>query len=49
MSSSGEPAYLSKIKEATGSNHDQECQSEIKASKILSVENSTIILIFVVL
>ncbi|CAL9137056.1 unnamed protein product [Musa acuminata var. zebrina] len=36
MSSSGEPAYLSKIKEATGSNHDQECQSEIKASKILS-------------
>ncbi|URD88654.1 Histone-lysine N-methyltransferase [Musa troglodytarum] len=42
MSSSGEPAYLSKIKEATGSNHDQECQSEIKASKILSIQSSTI-------
>ncbi|RWV85821.1 hypothetical protein GW17_00052359, partial [Ensete ventricosum] len=49
LSSSEEPAYLSKIKEASGSNHDQECQSEIKASKILSIHSSTIVLIFVML
>nr|XP_018685285.1 PREDICTED: histone-lysine N-methyltransferase ATX4-like isoform X1 [Musa acuminata subsp. malaccensis]XP_018685286.1 PREDICTED: histone-lysine N-methyltransferase ATX4-like isoform X1 [Musa acuminata subsp. malaccensis] len=33
MSTSGEPAYVSGIKEATGSNHDEECQSENKPFK----------------
>ncbi|KAJ8491889.1 hypothetical protein OPV22_013610 [Ensete ventricosum] len=31
MGTSGEPAYVSGIKEATGSNHDEEYQSENKA------------------
>ncbi|URE37279.1 Histone-lysine N-methyltransferase [Musa troglodytarum] len=42
MRTSGEPAYVSGIKEATGSNHDEECQSENKASK-----DPTIIVLFI--
>ncbi|THU70743.1 hypothetical protein C4D60_Mb08t28190 [Musa balbisiana] len=44
MSTSGEPAYVSGIKEATGSNHDEEYQSENKASK-----GPTIIVLFIML
>lgn len=44
MSTSGEPAYVSGIKEATDSNHDEECQSENKASK-----GPTIIVLFIML
>ncbi|KAG6522268.1 hypothetical protein ZIOFF_019406 [Zingiber officinale] len=32
ISSSGEPPYSTSIKEATSSNHEQECQSDTKAS-----------------
>lgn len=37
ISSSGEPPYSTSIKEATSSNHEQECQSDTKASHCFSL------------